>query len=96
MENRMEIRQRIFGEHRLGKFAVAMRVGDDGPDFVFFERLVNRAPGVAWLGGLARETGVGGEEDFHAAAGQNIEHSTFNAQHSNAEAHGESAVGVRC
>ena len=64
----MKIRQRIFGEPRLGEFAVLQTFGDDGPDFVFAQRLGDGAPGVARLGGLARKTRVGGKQNLHVTS----------------------------
>ena len=61
----MEIGQRIFLEPRFGEFAVLVGVGDDGPDLMLAERLVDRTPGVARLGGLAWKAGVRGEQNFH-------------------------------
>ena len=66
MKDGMKIRQRIFRKHGFGQFAVLMSIGDDGPNFVFFERFVDGAPRVTRLGSFAGKTGIRGEQDFHA------------------------------
>ena len=45
-ENGMKIRQGVFCEPRFREFAVIVRVGNDGPDLMFSQRLVNGPPGI--------------------------------------------------